>query len=185
MDDTYTGKRCPACWLDLAECVLCTPAEVEAATQRKLSRPPVTAPLEPRRFNAEDIAAIRSNLDLRGTGDPRRDQAAIDYHAINCRDLLAEVERLTSERDVERDMRVERAGLLAAERMRFAVAYDAVQQLHRERAAARAEVERLTKERGQMVETIRTARQALKNGSHDAAFAILDSSLDAEPEPAP
>lgn len=47
------------------------------------------------------------------------------------------------------------------------------------------EVDRLTKERGQMVETIRTARQALKNGSHDAAFAILDSSLDAEPEPAP
>lgn len=47
------------------------------------------------------------------------------------------------------------------------------------------EVDRLTQERGQMVETIRTARQALKNGSHDAAFAILDSSLDAEPEPAP
>lgn len=52
--------------------------------------------------------------------------------------LLAEVERLTSERDVERAMRIERDGLLAAERQRFTAAYDAAQKLAGERDEARA-----------------------------------------------
>lgn len=73
-----------------------------------------------------------------------RDQVGIMCHeARHLAEARAEVERLTSERDVEKDMRIERACLLVAERLRFTVAYDAVQQMHRERGEARAEVERL------------------------------------------
>ena len=119
MDDQYIGKRCPACGLYLAECVLCTPAEVEAATRRKLAGPPVpaTPSLEAIRRAASDDSWIPARMAL---------------------PLVAEVERLTSERDTERAMRIERDGLLAAERQRFSAAYDAAQKLAGERDEARA-----------------------------------------------
>ncbi len=112
MDDQYIGKRCPACGLYLAECVLCTPAEVEAARRRKLAGPPVpaTPSLEAIRRAASDDSWIPARMAL---------------------PLVAEVERLTSERDTERALRIERDGLLAAERERFAVAHDAAQKLCR------------------------------------------------------
>lgn len=33
MSENHTGKRCPACGLDLADCVRCTPAEVDRLTK--------------------------------------------------------------------------------------------------------------------------------------------------------
>jgi hypothetical protein len=66
MDDQYIGKRCPACGLYLAECVLCTPAEVEAATRRKLAGPPVpaTPSLEAIRRAASDDSWIPARMAL-------------------------------------------------------------------------------------------------------------------------
>ena len=93
---------------------------------------------------------VKSNLTLwkRGAGINAREieRLRLEYAgAFDERDLArAEVERLTSERDVERDMRIERDGLLAAERQRFTVAYDAVQQMHRERGEARADLRDLS-----------------------------------------
>ncbi len=34
MSENHTGKRCPACGLDLADCVRCTPDEVARAGRR-------------------------------------------------------------------------------------------------------------------------------------------------------
>lgn len=89
---------------------------------RKLAGPPVpaTPSLEAIRRAASDDSWIPARMAL---------------------PLVAEVERLTSERDTERALRIERDGLLAAERERFAVAYDAAQKLAGERDEARVDLE--------------------------------------------
>ena len=79
MDDQYIGKRCPACGLYLAECVLCTPAEVEAATRRKLAGPPVpaTPSLEAIRRAASDDSWIPARMALPLVAEVERLRGAV------------------------------------------------------------------------------------------------------------
>jgi len=93
MDDQYIGKRCPACGLYLAECVLCTPAEVEAATRRKLAGPPVPA--------TPSLEAIKARLALAAGAwavsahRPEIDLTLQKIAQVDAPALVAEVERLT------------------------------------------------------------------------------------------
>ena len=99
----------------------------------------VTAPLDLEGIKASIGKPLEHSVLIHGSPRTMPDWRA--SLALADRDraaLLAEVERLTSERDTERAMRIERDGLLAAERERFAVAYDAAQKLARERDDARA-----------------------------------------------
>lgn len=130
---------------------------------------------------ASEVAELRVRAEAaeawcaswkRGAGINAREieRLRLEYAgAFDERDLArAEVERLTS----ERAMRIERDGLLAAERQRFAVAYDAVQQMHRERGEARAEVERLTNENAMLRDT-EDARLVVAERERDEARADL------------
>ncbi len=100
----------------------------------------VTAPLDLEGIKASIGKPLEHSVLIHGSPRTMPDWRA--SLALADRDraaLLAEVERLTSERDTERAMRIERDGLLAAERERFAVAYDAAQKLAGERDEARVD----------------------------------------------
>jgi hypothetical protein len=67
MSEHYTGKRCPACRLDLADCVRCSPAEVLNAERAVAEVEVVVVPFRPSSI-ADRLALVTAGAKWGGHG---------------------------------------------------------------------------------------------------------------------